>query len=268
MNAHPTDERSLMDTPEQVDGTGSRFRRVAELLFDGNKSDLARALDMKPGSFGKYLRDKRRPGARILGKLHRAGVNINWFLSGEGPALRPDFSDGGPATSGGESPTSGPETDSTESDWGKVTCVRIPTVRVRLADSGTLQYDEAGDAAWLSRRSIQVRYGVDPDRLRDFRVSSNRMATTIQVGDRVRVERKPADLPMSKLEDGEVYLLFGPDGVFPARVRLQVSGPESGQSGILLDGDNPEASQYEVSTGDWTRTYCPIARVLEVVRPV
>jgi hypothetical protein len=94
------------------------------------------------------------------------------------------------------------------------------------------------------------------------------MATTIQVGDRVRVERNPADLPMGKLEDGEVYLVLGPDGVFPARVRLHISGPESDKNGVLLDRDNPEATRYEVQPSEWTRTYRPIARVLEVVRPV
>jgi len=266
MNAPSTNGRSLTDTHEQVDGTGSRFRRVAELLFDGNKSDLARSLDMKPGSFGKYLRGKRRPGAGILQKLHRTGVNINWFLTGEGPALRAEHSAGESEASASDLSTSVPENESAE--YHRTPTVRVPTVRVRLTDSDTLQYDEIGDPVWLNEHCIQTRYGTDPDRLRDFWVSSNRMATTIQVGDRVRTEREPPDLPMQELAEGDVYLLFGPDGVFPARVRLHAPESQSPEAGIVLDGDNPEATRYEVQPSDWTQTYRPIARVLEVIHPV
>ena len=77
----------MTDENDIVEGTGERLRAVADALYDGNKSALARALDMKPGSFSKYLRETRKPGASVLVRLMRLGVNLNWLLDGEGPML-------------------------------------------------------------------------------------------------------------------------------------------------------------------------------------
>jgi len=242
----------MTDTTDQVDGTGERFRRVAELLFDDNKSELARSLGMKPGSFTKYLRGKRRPGAKILKRLTRMGVNINWFLTGDGSALLPD------ETSRSSSPMSASELRNDSLQYHP-----IPIVQIRLTEDDTLQLDEVGEPEWLSAHFIPTQYGVDADRLREFRVSCNRMSAIIRTGDRVRAALVDRDLPMTELVENEAYLMFGPDGVFATRVRRIGPAPS-----LTLAGDNPESGQYDLGPDGWGSTYRPIARILEVIRPM
>jgi hypothetical protein len=134
-------------------------------------------------------------------------------------------------------------------------------VQVRLSEEEELQYNEVDDPVWLNQHTIRIRYNIDPDRLREFRVSSNRMAPSIRTGDRVRAALVPSSLPMSDMVEGASYLMFGPEGVFSTRVRTGDSG-----GSILLAADNPEADRYEVRGDDWTQTYRPIARVLEIRR--
>ena len=242
----------MSDTTDQVAGTGKRFRRVAEVLFDDNKSELARSLGMKPGSFTKYLREKRRPGAKILKRLTRMGVNINWFLTGEGPILRPDSS---------LNPSSSMSASELQND--SVQYHPVPIVQVRITDDDTLRLDEVNEPEWLSAHFIKTRYGVEPDRLREFRVSCNRMSATIRTGDRVRAALVPTDLPMTGLIEGQAYLMFGPDGVFATRIRdIDPNG------GLVLAGDNPEGGRYDVVPDEWGSAYRPIAQILEVTRPM
>jgi len=48
---------------------------VADELYDGNKSELARACGMKPNNFSKYVSENgRRPGAKVLIRLSHAGI--------------------------------------------------------------------------------------------------------------------------------------------------------------------------------------------------
>ena len=242
----------MNDTTDQISGTGERFRRIAELLFDGNKSALARALSMQPGSFTKYLRGKRRPGATILKRLTLMGVDINWFLTGDGSALLPD------ETSRSSSPMSASELQNDSAQYHP-----IPIVQVRLTEENTLQLDEVDEPEWLSAHFIQTQYGVAPDRLREFRVSCNRMSSTIRTGDRVRAALVDPDLPMAELLQDQAYLMFGPDGVFATRIRRV--DPDAG---IILGGDNSEGAQYDLLPDDWGSTHRPIARILEVIRPM
>lgn len=65
--------------------TGERLKKVADDFFDGNRSELARSLEMKPQALTKYLKGQSMPGGLILIRLYNLGVNINWFLTGEGP---------------------------------------------------------------------------------------------------------------------------------------------------------------------------------------
>ncbi|MEX0770552.1 MAG: helix-turn-helix transcriptional regulator [Balneolaceae bacterium] len=48
-------------------------------------SELARRLEMKPQALTKYVKGESMPGGLILIRLYKLGVNINWFLTGEGP---------------------------------------------------------------------------------------------------------------------------------------------------------------------------------------
>lgn len=61
---------------------------MADALYEGNRSELARNLEMKPQALTKYLNGESMPGGLILIRLHGLGVNINWFLTGEGEMLR------------------------------------------------------------------------------------------------------------------------------------------------------------------------------------
>lgn len=61
---------------------------MADALYEGNRSELARNLDMKPQALTKYLNGESMPGGLILIRLHGLGVNINWFLTGEDEMFR------------------------------------------------------------------------------------------------------------------------------------------------------------------------------------
>lgn len=67
--------------------TGKRLKEIADLLYEGNQSELARKLEMKPQALTKYVKGESMPGGLILIRLHEIGININWFLTGEGEAL-------------------------------------------------------------------------------------------------------------------------------------------------------------------------------------
>lgn len=72
--------------------TGNRLKKIADRLYGGNHSELARKLEMKPQALAKYTKGESMPGGLILIRLYNIGVNINWFLTGEGAMLRePDL---------------------------------------------------------------------------------------------------------------------------------------------------------------------------------
>lgn len=250
----------ILPMSRNVQGTGERFRILAEALYDGNKSDLARALDMKPGSFTKYLRGARRPGASILERLTRLGINVNWFLTGEGQMMvkEPQPSPpGGLLTDPGMSmSTSDPQHDGDQYH-------PIPLVEVRVGSKGEMHLDEIGHPEWLSGSYIRHRYQVEPHRLRAFRMACSLMANTILPGDRVRTAILDLDRSAQDITLNHPYVLLGPSGVFAARI--QRAGETSP---YVLTFDNPEVEDEEVSVQDWNEDVRPIARILEVIRPL
>lgn len=72
-----------MEDQQKLD-IARRLERVAEVFFDGNKSELARAINMTPRALNSYLKGDRAPGAGILMKLQDQGVSIDWLLTGDG----------------------------------------------------------------------------------------------------------------------------------------------------------------------------------------
>ena len=240
--------------------TGKRFRLLADLLYDGNKSELARSMGMEPGSFTKYTRGDRRPGARVLERLTRLGVNVNWFLTGDGPVMieRPRLPPSEQPLADAGSPVSASDLLDDPRQY-----YPVPLVEVRMGDEGTVFLAKIGDPEWLSGSFIRHQYGIEPGRLRTFRVSCNWMADTIRPGDRIRMGVLDSDRPHGEILPGHVYVLFGPGGVFTARI---CETDET--SDILLVGDNPEVDDRQVSSQQWREAYRPIARVLEVVRPL
>lgn len=238
-------------------GTGSRFQQIAEALFEGNKSDLARALDMKPGSFTKYLRGDRTPGASVLERLTRMGVNINWFLTGEGTMILPDEELSSPSSP--EQPRQVMSAAELQRDPAQF--YPIPFVQVRATDDGAVRLDEMGEPEWVSEHRIREQYDmIEPERLRTFRVSCNRMADTVRTGDLVRGALLPANVSIGDLVEGGIYLLFGPEGVIVMRVQV-VSDTQ-----LQLCGENPNVPDRTVTREQWGTVVRPIARVLEVIR--
>lgn len=65
--------------------TGERFKKLAEELYEGNISDLARHMGMSPQSFNKYAQGKTMPGGKVLKRLIAIDVNLNWLLAGIPP---------------------------------------------------------------------------------------------------------------------------------------------------------------------------------------
>jgi hypothetical protein len=234
---------------------------LAEAFYDGNKSELARALDMSPGSFTKYTRGERMPGAQILERLTRMGVNLNWFLTGEGP-MTVGRARSAPASSSGQiAHKPGAAVSATDLLGDPNKYYPIPMVRVRVGREGDLCLDNTGEWEWMSGEHIRRRYGVEPGRLRSFYVSWNQMADTLRPGDRVRGALCPSDVSLDQLGGGTVCLLLGPEGVFGARLYKDEEA-----DAVVLVGDNPEVDDREVSRERWEEAYKPIARILDVVR--
>lgn len=64
------------------------MKSIADTLYDGNVSELARKLEMKPQALRKYVTGESMPGGLVLIRLYDIGVNINWFLTGKGQMLQ------------------------------------------------------------------------------------------------------------------------------------------------------------------------------------
>ncbi len=62
---------------------GSRIEEFRKDLGINSKSKFAKMIDMSLGSYQKYEKNERKPGAEILTKLARLGADINWILTGE-----------------------------------------------------------------------------------------------------------------------------------------------------------------------------------------
>lgn len=236
---------------QRAQHTGDRLRAVADRLCDGNKSELARSLQMKPSSFSKYLQGTRRPGATVLERISQLGVNVHWLLTGDGPMMRAASGQAIQPLPLQSSPDMGPS----ELDGPDGPIHRVPLVRVTVNEDGAPQLEEIEAAEWLSASYIRRVYGVPPDQLKGFRISGNSMQSTIRPGERVRAALWRGE----SLTDGAVYLIYSRAGVIVRRVHL--NGDE-----IVLGADHAGTEDLHYEADQWTERVRPIARVLEVVR--
>jgi transcriptional regulator with XRE-family HTH domain len=67
--------------------TGWRFKQIADEVFEGNVSELARKMNMSPQSLNKYVQGECFPGGVIAERLARLGINLNWLYTGLGSML-------------------------------------------------------------------------------------------------------------------------------------------------------------------------------------
>ena len=222
--------------------TARRFREVADQLFEGTISDLARALDMKPTSFSKYTNAPHTtPGSSLLERLSDLGVSADWMLSGRGAML---LRHGKPAPVVAEA-GSFAETD--------MTAVPFYSVEVS-AGNGRITYEEEKiDSVLLPTSEARRMYGVDPGRLFDIRVSGDSMTPTIQPGEEVRCLK----LDGEALVDGRIYLIRGPWGLMVKRVVF--AGDE-----IVLVSDNDSRRDTALSQSQFEEEYEAVAALLDV----
>ena len=254
----PSTDKKHKDT--RAAQVGDRLRAVADRLHGGNKSDLARSLGMQPSSFSKYLDGNRRPGAVVLERLARLGVNINWLLTGDGAMLGP------PSLLSSSMSSNSDKTDQqyeigegerqeVRPEDGSQQFHRIPLVRIRDDSEEGLRLVETGRSEWVGVDTAKQQYGVDPSLLLDFHVSGDSMTPTIQPGDQVRAVLWDCRSP----NDGTVCIIRGTVSFLIRRIRL--SGDQ-----VLLVGDNPEVPDREISQEEWEEDFDPIARILETRR--
>lgn len=64
-----------------------RIEKISIVLFGGNKAAMAKALEMSPQMLSNYIKRQITPGGEILARLAGLGVNVNWFLTGEGEMM-------------------------------------------------------------------------------------------------------------------------------------------------------------------------------------
>lgn len=233
-------------------GTGHRLRVVANRLFDGNQSELARSLGMKPPSFAKYFDGRRQPGAVVLKRLAKLGVNVNWMLTGRGRVKVGTEANGTPSAR---------DTDSIEerasSDASPRVIREIPLMTLRQDDQGAVRLVESGFTDRIRECTIREDYGVEPERLRDFHVGSETTIERIRADERIR----GAVVERSCSSNGSHCLLRGPDSLLIRRVRLR-------KDKVILGAEGTDRDRRTVDFERWKRDYEPIARVLEVRRPL
>jgi transcriptional regulator with XRE-family HTH domain len=258
---------------------GHRLREVARVLFDGNKSELARAIEMKPSSFGKYLRGTRRPGASVLERLTHLGISVDWLLTGEGAILCESASSRQGRLPSRDAPAPQHQQSMSAAELSSLDpqFYPIPVVKPRLED-GTLHLDEIGEPEWVSAQAIRSHYNGSPDQLRTFVVPSRRMAPTIRPDERARGLLLMSTVPPEAISDGEVYLIHSTDQVFVTRLyrkRTDRTGSDEAASGdehrdeeILLSGDNPEVTDAVVTLEEWRDTFRVVAKLVEIRRPL
>jgi phage repressor protein C with HTH and peptisase S24 domain len=260
-------ESQKFDAGDPLAGIGDRFEEVAELLFDGSKSELARALDMKPPSFYKYAAGRRHPGAQILLRVTQMGISVDWLLSGEGPRFR-----GGAVqaravqSTAAQGETAQGETAQGETAQGEATEARhsssggpyrVPVVALRQGSDGP-PLKPTGAAEWIGARGLRERHGVDPVAVRVLSASGDAMRPTIEPGDRVWIAM--CDEPAS-LCSGNIYLTEGGMGIALRRLRLE-------DDVVILEADNPDVAHQIVDGEAWRTSYKVLGRAFEVTRPL
>lgn len=134
---------------------------------------------------------------------------------------------------------------------------KIPLVRIRKDPEEGLRLIETGRPEWVATSTVQLRYGVEPTRLRDFRVTGDSMSGTIQPGDRIRTLLSGSRPP----NDGTIAILRGPTCLLMRRVRLD--GTE-----VVLVADNPDVADLRIDQEEWESDYEQIAHVLKVRKSV
>lgn len=62
-----------------------KFRQIAEEMFEGNQSEMARAMHMLPQSLHPYMKGDREPGYTMIKRLVEIGVNPLYLFSDNTP---------------------------------------------------------------------------------------------------------------------------------------------------------------------------------------
>jgi len=60
--------------------------RLKQLIGNRKQKDFADEMGVTPTRINQYLNERQEPASDFLRKLASKGVNINWFLTGEGVA--------------------------------------------------------------------------------------------------------------------------------------------------------------------------------------
>jgi phage repressor protein C with HTH and peptisase S24 domain len=255
---------NLLETARQIEGeekdylsmgTSDRLREVANELFDGNLSELARQLDMKPELFSKYTSGDTVPGSRLLLKLFKLGINPTWILTGKGEMRMPDDRKERALT----------VTDRNlahELEKSGISLQRVPQLKVDVSAGDGVEVYESDeveeDEEWLSEAFIRREYSVAPEKVRTLRVHGNSMIPTIEPGDRIRV----AVWDGETLWENNVYVIHTPGGLTVKRY----SGLTNGH--VLLTADNEDVRDREIPGERWDEDYRPVAWALEVTTPL
>ncbi|MEP7217333.1 MAG: helix-turn-helix transcriptional regulator [Bacteroidota bacterium] len=66
---------------------GNRIREFAERRY-GSINGFAQAIGVHPVQLSKYALNQSRPGTEILLRFHKAGMSIDWLLSGQSQWVR------------------------------------------------------------------------------------------------------------------------------------------------------------------------------------
>lgn len=212
-------------TPEQL--RQYRVERLAAALahkFDGNRSEMGRALGYKDGAFIRQMLSEARP---ISEKTVQAIESL-------------------PGMSGWFSPARRDELDSTinvfpltPSDELPDGVIAVPEWNVRFSagngHEATYEIVEDSEPAYY-RRDWFIKERINPTRVRRFRVTGDSMQPFVYPGDHVLV-----NMAETEVVDGKVYALRYDSELRVKRLLRRLDGT------LILRSDNPEYGDEIVS---------------------
>ena len=144
--------------------------------------------------------------------------------------------------------------------------VHIPEVSVE-ADAGdgtdpqAYDLEEMNGELRLPAWYIRAEYGVEPSRVRQIRTRGNSMQPTIYPGQRLLV----AIWQGEPLQDGLVYVIYGPHGLMIKRLFLRED--DEGERWVIVSSDNRKRVEpFRVPAARFEDDYRIVAVALEINR--
>ncbi|MBA4381793.1 MAG: hypothetical protein C0406_04435 [Sideroxydans sp.] len=200
-------------TTEKKDTIGRRIREWRESI-KLNQPDSAALLGIPFSTYQKYEGDLRAPGSEALECFLRAGINLNWLLTGDGQMLMSNITERRPYE-WGESATA---LSAEEPDGNYASIDKYVNVS-GSAGPGTEVFEEAVVKVRVDVRLLRERVGSNFGNIKIAAVSGDSMEPTLSHGDQVLV-----DTSCRRFIDDAIYAIQQDGHLRFKRIQLKLDG--------------------------------------------